>query len=334
MDLSQKENICVSIVLPVYNGEKNIENAIRSVLQQSYSNYELIVVDDGSTDKTMEVLKKYENEERIRIINKNNGGVSSARNVGLKYITGDYLMFLDSDDKLMEKCLAVLVDYVKRYKEMDLIVYGWQEQGEENIVRRLTDKAKIMDVEVCIENIIRTEYGCGGGYPWNKLWKVNTIYKKDGVQSFNEELILCEDKEWVVRLLIESNNVLIIPEVLYSYYVAEGEHLSKVDFNAVDKENDKKIMSFMKASIKIEKTVLKRKPQSKVARSAHRICMQSIIFVFYKTIKNKNDALFDQVIWYYMRYVKKQNKNISIKHWLMLYYININMFLKNNNFIF
>ena len=70
MDLSINENMCISIVLPVYNGEKNINNAIHSVLRQTYSNYELIVIDDGSTDKTREILNRYKDQEKIKILKK------------------------------------------------------------------------------------------------------------------------------------------------------------------------------------------------------------------------------------------------------------------------
>lgn len=327
MDLNKVANVCISIVLPVYNGEKSVENAIQSVLQQSYRNYELIVVDDGSTDKTNEIISKFKNQEKIRIIKKDNGGVSSARNAGINRVTGDYLMFLDSDDKLMDNCLDTLVHYIDAYKDVDLIVFSWKEQGVVNKIRRVTDKKNFVNADVCIEQIIKTDYECGGGYPWNKLWKVKAIKDQDIIPRFNEELVLCEDKEWAVRLLLNCKTILLIPDILYSYHITEEEHLSKIDFNIVDKKNDKKIMSFMKASINMEQVILGLRPQSRIYQSASRQSMQDIILVCFKAARNRNDVLLNQAVPYYKQYVEKRKKNISIKYWIMLCYVRMKIFV-------
>lgn len=332
MDLNIEKNVYISIILPVYNGEKHIENAIHSVLRQTYSNYELIVIDDGSTDKTRDVLNGYKEQEKIQIIEKANGGVSSARNAGLANVTGDYLMFLDSDDELMENCLSELVNYVKIYKDVDMIAYGWNEQGEKKKTRRITDKEKEIKADTCIEKIIESDYECGGGYPWNKLWKVSAI-KRDVIPFFDEELVLCEDKEWTVRTLLNCKKILIIPSILYLYRIVDEEHLSRIDFDIREKKNDLKILSFMEASVKIEHSVLEVKPQTKLARIATQRSVQDVILVCYKAIKNRNDILFKQADLYYRRYAKKGKKNISMKHWLMLCYIYTKLFLTRNIYL-
>lgn len=329
MDLIKIVNVCISIVLPVYNSEESVENAIRSVLQQSYSNYELIVVDDGSTDGTSKIINKFKNEEKIRIIKKTNGGVSSARNVGLDNANGDYLMFLDSDDQLSSNCLESLVYYINIYKDIDLIIFSWKEQGTENRIRRVTDKKYFIDTDACINKIIKTNYECGGGYPWNKVWRVKTIKEQNVIPKFNEELVLCEDKEWAVRLLLSCKRILLVPDILYLYYVSENEHLSKIDFNIVEHKNNRKIMSFMKASVNINQVISERKPKLKICVSKQ--CMQDIILVCFKAIKNKNGALLDQAMPYYKRYVRKQKKNIGIKYWVMLGYIYISIFVFRNH---
>lgn len=326
MDLSINENMCISIVLPVYNGEKNINNAIHSVLRQTYSNYELIVIDDGSTDKTREILNRYKDQEKIKILKKNNGGVSSARNVGLVNLTGDYLMFLDSDDQLMENCLAELVSYVEIYKDVDMIAYGWKEKKGKKVIRKITDEEKVIEADICIEKIIESDYECGGGYPWNKLWKVSAI-KRDEIPLFDEKLVLCEDKEWAVRLLLNCKKILIIPNILYLYYIVDDEHLSKIDFDIRDEKNNLKIMSFMESSVKIERSVMEKMPQTKLTRIAMKRSMQDVILVCYKSIRNRNDTLFKQAILYYRRYTRSHKKNISIKYWLMLCYIHVKLFM-------
>lgn len=90
---------CVSIIIPVYNCEKYIEKTIDSVLKQTYKNFEILVINDGSTDNTLGILKKIQtNESRLIIINQSNRGVSTARNTGISYSSGDYIAFLDGDD--------------------------------------------------------------------------------------------------------------------------------------------------------------------------------------------------------------------------------------------
>lgn len=319
MDLNKKTT-CISIVLPVYNGEKHVEKAIKSVLNQSYSNYELIIVDDGSTDKTTRILSKFKNKENVRIIKKNNGGVSSARNAGISYATGDYLMFLDSDDELTDDCLCRLAQHIDEHKNIDLIIFGWLEQGIKNDIRRITNRKVFIDAELCIEHIIKTEYECGGGYPWNKLWKISTIKKdQNRIPEFNRKLVLCEDKEWVIKLLLKCKTILLIPDILYRYYIGEGDHLSKIDFNIIDKKNDIRIMSFVEASISIKKILFETGSQS--YQIANRQSMEDIIMVCFKATRNRNGDLLEQVRPYFKKYVEKEKKYIGIKYWIMIFYL-------------
>ena len=109
----------ISIVIPVYNTEKYIERCIESVLQQKYENKEIIVVNDGSTDKTEEKINKY--KEQIKYIKKANGGLSDARNVGIANATGKYIMFIDSDDYIEEDLLSKLKPYID--KDIEMIKY-------------------------------------------------------------------------------------------------------------------------------------------------------------------------------------------------------------------
>lgn len=323
MDLNKTADIFISIVLPVYNGEKSVERAIHSVLSQSYRNFELIVVDDGSTDKTEDILDKFRNQNRLKIIKKNNGGVSSARNIGMQNITGDYLMFLDSDDCLIDGCLERIARYIEVYDNADMLVFGWKEQGKTSKIRKPTEKEFFVDAEECIKEIIETEYECGGGYPWNKLWKTDVIKVNGLIPQFDEELVLCEDKEWIIRLLLNCKMILLIPDILYCYYMMDGEHLSQIDFDINDKKNDKKIISFMKSSLSIEKAIYKQKPKSKIHRSAYRHSVQDIILVYFKAVRNKNENLLQETVPYFKKYVIKRRKNIALKYWLMLCYIHL-----------
>lgn len=109
----------VSIIIPLYNKEKCISATIKSVLVQTYKDFELIVVDDGSTDGSAEVVKSF-NDERIRYIQKVNGGVSSARNRGVIEAKGDWILFLDADDTLESRCLEILRKPLEENCEIDI----------------------------------------------------------------------------------------------------------------------------------------------------------------------------------------------------------------------
>lgn len=111
-----------SVILPVYNGSKFVDNAVKSVLAQTCTDWELIIVDDGSSDNTLDVLRKYDDNEKIHITSQENGGVSVARNNAARMAKGDYLVFLDADDVWHEDHLYVMKKLCEKYSDAGL--YG------------------------------------------------------------------------------------------------------------------------------------------------------------------------------------------------------------------
>lgn len=109
----------VSVVIPCYNGEQFVRRTIESVLQQTYNYYEIIVVNDGSKDNTYKILLPYVDRNNIRLITKPNTGVSDSRNIGMKYVTGDYILFLDADDVLDPDFLEKRVDILEKDPTLD-----------------------------------------------------------------------------------------------------------------------------------------------------------------------------------------------------------------------
>ncbi len=112
----------ISVVIPVYNAEKTITKLLDSIENQSYKNYEIIIINDGSTDKTGDILKKYENDY-IRIINKNNEGVGRARKLGFQYVTGDLVFFCDSDDYLIDDNVFEKIVNIFKTKNIDILMF-------------------------------------------------------------------------------------------------------------------------------------------------------------------------------------------------------------------
>lgn len=323
MNLNIDNKIQFTIILPVYNGERYIDEAIQSVLKQTYNDYELIIVDDGSTDETERIIRKYESSQ-VKIIVTNNKGVSAARNTGMMYATGDYLMFLDCDDKLVTNSLEVLTHYISKNKNIDLIIFGWNEFGLEEKKIKSLNTSGVLDTTICAGKIIQTDSECGGGYPWNKVWKVDSIKVNGYIPNFDEKLILCEDKEWVLRSLLHCKRALLIPETLYLYRRVEGEHLSKINFDEVNKKDYNKIISFLKASENIDKMVSKQRPGTDLSRIARRVYLENLIFVYYKALKKGNIKLCEYCSTYIKTIRKFEFRNIRIKFMAMLLYIALN----------
>ena len=113
----------VSIIIPIYNVEEYLSQCLDSIVNQTYSNLEVILINDGSTDNCLEICNKYINKYNWKLINKKNGGLSSARNAGLKEFTGDYVYFIDSDDWIKEDMIEVLVSLLEN-KKADIVECG------------------------------------------------------------------------------------------------------------------------------------------------------------------------------------------------------------------
>lgn len=128
----------VSIIVPAYNLANYIEKCILSVLGQSYSNFELVIIDDGSTDKTWEVIQKFiTKDDRIIGISQKNGGAARARNAGLDYITGDYVMFLDGDDLLTPSAIEDNIKYLENDISLDWVAFSIRRADERGNVCNL-----------------------------------------------------------------------------------------------------------------------------------------------------------------------------------------------------
>lgn len=117
-----------SIVIPTYNRAWCIERVIESVLVQNFKNWEVIIVDDGSNDNSKDVIRKYLSDSRIRYFYKENGGVGSARNLGIEHVSGDLVMFIDSDDEFTEDAFDIFVDAERRYKNFEIFILGAADQ--------------------------------------------------------------------------------------------------------------------------------------------------------------------------------------------------------------
>ena len=140
----------VSIIMPVYNSEKYIKNAVLSVLNQTYKNLELIAVDDGSTDNSLEILNNIKKEDsRLKVYAKENGGISSARNYGIDRATGEYIGFIDNDDEYVPELIADNIKLIVKYNA-EIIKFN---KIKRILINRCQGKIAIFKKIIHIKNI-------------------------------------------------------------------------------------------------------------------------------------------------------------------------------------
>ena len=216
------KDILFSVVMPVYNRGHIVQNAIKSVVEQDYPHWELILVDDGSTDDTEAVCKSFAvQDKRIIYYKKENGGVSSARNFGLNKTNGDYVVFLDSDDAIANSCLGTLCKYILSTNvPLDFICYGILSAPEKTWAPTKCKTAEFID-----KNDIKRYYLPAHlnlypqttnfllNYVWNKCFFSDFL--KENNLLFDENRKTWEDGIFTVNCLDYANNILLIPEILH-----------------------------------------------------------------------------------------------------------------------
>lgn len=222
-----KHRDLISVIIPANNAEKYIERCIRSVQIQTYENIEIIVVNDGSKDGTLEILKRLqEKEQRIKIINKNNEGVSQARNDGIDSSIGKYLYFIDSDDYIEKDMIEKLHKYLL-CNECELSVCGFSNVFDDLESRPYTiysDYIKL-DRQEYLKKMSEYLYSVYFGALWNKLY-ITKIIKEKNIR-FRKDISLAEDFILNLEYLEYVENVAVIPETLYNYYQGNSKSLTK-----------------------------------------------------------------------------------------------------------
>ena len=204
----------VSIIVPIYNAEKHIGTCIESILQQTHKNIQLILINDGSIDKSLEICNYYKSiDNRIIVINKQNEGVSAARNYGIKMAEGKYIGFVDSDDYIEKEMYEVLLKLIQ------------QDNSHACALTEYTinsfDKCEISDQDNLISGYDALNCLFKLSFP-TSLWAY--LYKNDVVKNnyLNENIHFFEDFEFNFRVLQSSPRISLCHEKLYHYVINEG----------------------------------------------------------------------------------------------------------------
>lgn len=233
MNLAIK-NILFSIIIPVYNVEKYLNQCIDSILCQTFSDYELILVNDGSTDGSLEICSEYKNrDERIQLFDKENGGAADSRNYGLSKATGKYVIFVDGDDFWVGDFVLNEMALLISNKDFDIIIHEESRYFSNNNIKykyyRNKLKHKSGNFEADILDLIF--YHLYASSPWDKIIKRSILIDNNLFFPLNRK---CEDMEWCAKLMCHINTYCIYPKSFYMYrQLRAGSEVYSINENAV-----------------------------------------------------------------------------------------------------
>lgn len=306
----------ISVIVPIYNVEKYLERCILSIVKQTYKNLEIILVNDGSTDNSLLICEKWlKKDNRIKLYNKINGGLSDARNYGLTKASGEYISFVDSDDFIEEDMLEDLYKMIRKFDadiaETDFSIvddYGYSKKKNKKMTILLNQHNAI--IELCKGNIVENVV-------WNKLYK-KTILK-------NIKFLFGKNSEDVVfnfEVLLNANKIIIDKtKSHYNYYIRENSIInSKVSKKTFDCVNN-----LIYIQNKIPKN-FENYYNAKIIREK----MKCINRVY----KNTNDKEFNLVITNYLIDIKNYSfleayHYLSKKQFITLYLMKVSPYLYN-----
>mgnify|MGYP002567683511 FL=1 len=216
-------NELITIIIPIYNVDKYLKRCLDSVLNQEYSNIQVILIDDGSNDMSSLICDEYvKKDKRCEVIHINNQGVSHARNEGIKLAKGQYLTFVDADDWVEQKIYVKLYENIKKYNA-DISICNYQIRYDESRMEKnqIESRIDILEKNDAIKLLIEEKYF--GGFLMNKLFSADVIKKI----ALNEEIYILEDLLFCYEVFNNAKKIVYDSENLYNYYQRETSALHK-----------------------------------------------------------------------------------------------------------
>ena len=222
----ENNSILVSYIVPIYNVEKYIKKCVESICNQNYKNIEIILVDDGSTDKSSKIIDSIsEKDSRINVIHKKNGGVSSARNTGLDKAKGKYILFIDGDDYIEPDYTDYFLDLIS--KDNYDIAYSNKCFDLVNKVQIKENNIKIYSSADAIAGIYDGKFGVA---VWNKIYKKSFLSKNN--IRFNEDIWYGEGMLFNIQCLSKTNSVIVGDRMVYHQVFNPKSAMRKFNMNS------------------------------------------------------------------------------------------------------
>lgn len=265
----------ISIIIPIYNVEQYLSQCIESVLSQTYINFELILIDDGSHDESPTICDRYASKDnRIKVIHKINGGVSSARNAGLDYATGHWIVFIDADDWVGIHYLDALVKAVE--SENMLVVQGINYENEDKEKNTVLDFGNHIVPSNSYYDLFSVLKMYNYGYPVSKLYN-RAIINTNNIR-FDHDIHAREDLIFLLHYLLHSKTVKFIPSSNYYYRIFTGGLHSAIMSFVSENKLSKSLSSLIDQMDKLQTADYDLKELRHIAAS----CLMTSIFVHYR----------------------------------------------------
>lgn len=322
----------LTVIVPSYNSEDTIKKCLDSLLNQSYTSFDVYVVDDGSTDGTKEMVQKYVvNNDSIYLFCKENGGPGSARNYGLKFVKTPYVTFVDSDDFVSSVHLEKMMDQFVKYPQIDMSVCGYYIMNEKGNIKSKTKlKSKILSSENAINKVfVDNSIAC---YSCNKIYKMNIIREKN--IHFPEDIYVAEDTVFVITYLLNCRNVMVNNNRTY-YYVRYKGTISEV--LSIDSEFDIRGLTVLSSYDEILRIL-----PSNYIKAINSVCAYKaweathiIRHLYYLKVSNDKQTILDQMfnIANKNKYKFYKSDSFSLKRKIMFFLVLNSPRLFNNIFL-
>lgn len=264
-----------SIIIPVFNMEKTLERCVDSVLKQSCKDWEIILVNDGSIDKSGVISKSFsENHENIHYYFQENKGVSSARNLGIEKSNAEWMIFLDADDYWDDNYLQKIFEYTK--SNCDIVITGITKILENrNKIKILSDKIGFFSIDDLLVDFMSVQLNSGiYGFVSNKIIKTSIVKKNQ--LKFNNRIKLCEDLDFFTRYFLNCNTVFITTE-------------SGNFYNYIDKKNEVDYISLIKVFYNVKEMLIVKKAMSFENKKLLNYQFSSLKYAYFNELKKIKD---------------------------------------------
>lgn len=284
------KNEMISIIVPVYNKEQYIKKCLDSLINQTYENIEIIIINDGSTDDSEKIIKEYD-DKRIKYYKNKNQGIGKTRNYGIEKSQGNYIMFVDIDDYIDKNACEILLKKAKTNNN-DIVITNYYNVEKDKITKNNIEKITKHSINEEKDILLKVNLA-----PWNK------IYKKELIISNNikfEENLKYEDAVFVIEALIKANNIGQIDDYLY-YYVIHEESETTV--------RDEKVFDIIKVVDKIRKEYGKDELKETIDKLTIKILTNYTIQQRYQKDKNIGKKFINEAFLYMKNNIKDYKNN-------------------------
>lgn len=281
-------NPLISVIVPVYNVEQYLPSCLDSILGSTYTNWECLLVDDGSTDRSGIICDRYAaSDARFRVFHKENGGVSSARNKALENMNGEWLMFLDSDDEILASAMQnLLTAAMNSGSDMSMGNYVSVQSKGDDIHSNTYPTPRTMSFEDVLTLFFVYPRGRFQGYLANRIMKASVV--RDNHLRFREDIYYKEDGLFLVQYLLYSKkDVPFITDVTYLYKIREGSAMM-----AASRRYNRKYLTNLDARIAILNEIERHAPIDSLVKLAKESVLKVVHIIMRKRPDNIRELCF------------------------------------------